>query len=79
MANTIIGTCNYLAPELCDGKPYNSKSDIWSLGCILYELCAMEKMFDGTVKPAIHITLVHITFGKKQILFILFFETTIIV
>lgn len=49
MANTFIGTCNYLASELCEGKPYNTKSDIWALGCILYEICAMEKMFDGSV------------------------------
>ena len=49
-AHTLIGTCNYVAPEICDGKPYDSKSDIWSLGCILYEMCAMEKMFDGTVR-----------------------------
>ncbi|KAL1488545.1 hypothetical protein ABEB36_015009 [Hypothenemus hampei] len=48
-ANTIIGTCNYAAPEICDGKPYNNKTDIWALGCILYELCALEKMFQGTV------------------------------
>ncbi|CAG9861097.1 unnamed protein product [Phyllotreta striolata] len=48
-ANTIIGTCNYLAPELCNGSAYNSKCDIWALGCILYELCAMEKMFTGPV------------------------------
>lgn len=52
MAKTVIGTCNYLAPELCDGKEYNTKTDIWSLGCILYELCAMEKMFEGNVHKA---------------------------
>lgn len=49
MASTAIGTANYLAPEICDGKPYNNKSDIWSLGCILYELCAMERLFNGPV------------------------------
>lgn len=48
-AHTLIGTCNYVAPEICDGKPYDIKSDIWSLGCILYEMCAMERMFEGTV------------------------------
>ncbi|KAG5876755.1 hypothetical protein JTB14_001231 [Gonioctena quinquepunctata] len=62
MANTVIGTCNYLAPELCDGKPYNSKSDIWSLGCILYEMCAMEKMFDGTVSNIV----LSIASGRKK-------------
>ncbi|XP_023015082.2 serine/threonine-protein kinase Nek8 [Leptinotarsa decemlineata] len=62
MANTVIGTCNYLAPELCDGKPYNSKSDIWSLGCILYEMCAMQKMFDGTVSNIV----LSIANGRKK-------------
>lgn len=48
-ATTTIGTTNYLAPEICDGKPYDMKSDIWSLGCILYEMCALERMFDGSI------------------------------
>ncbi|CAH1155852.1 unnamed protein product [Phaedon cochleariae] len=62
MAKTVIGTCNYLAPELCDGKSYNSKSDIWSLGCILYELCEMEKMFSGTMSNVV----LSIASGKKK-------------
>ena len=36
MAHTIVGTPYYLSPELCEEKPYNHKSDIWSLGCVLY-------------------------------------------
>ncbi|XP_066246360.1 serine/threonine-protein kinase Nek8-like [Euwallacea similis] len=49
LANTIIGTCNYAAPEICDGKPYNNKTDIWALGCVLYELCELDKMFQGPI------------------------------
>ncbi|KAJ3343919.1 Serine/threonine-protein kinase Nek8 [Gonapodya sp. JEL0774] len=48
-AETVVGTPSYLSPELCEGKPYNEKSDIWALGCILYELAAGKRMFDGAV------------------------------
>lgn len=47
MANTMVGTPYYLSPELCENRPYNSKSDIWALGCVLYELCALKKPFCG--------------------------------
>jgi len=41
-AQTAIGTPYYLSPEICQEKPYNQKSDIWSLGCILYEMCTLR-------------------------------------
>ena len=34
-AKTVIGTPYYLSPEICEDKPYNDKSDVWSLNCIL--------------------------------------------
>ncbi|XP_018326359.1 serine/threonine-protein kinase nekl-2-like [Agrilus planipennis] len=52
-AHTVIGTTNYLAPEMCDGHPYDIKSDVWALGCLLYELCALEKMFDGSISNVV--------------------------
>ncbi|KAI9183589.1 Serine/threonine-protein kinase Nek9 [Blastocladiella emersonii ATCC 22665] len=46
--STVIGTPNYLSPELCQGEPYDEKADIWALGCILFELAtAGEMMFDA--------------------------------
>lgn len=33
LATTIIGTPYYISPEICNNKPYNNKSDIWSCGC----------------------------------------------
>merc|ERR1719313_2445213 len=46
-AQTQIGTPYYLSPEICSGKPYSWGSDIWSMGCILHELCARKVPFDA--------------------------------
>ena len=46
-ARTQIGTPYYMSPELVKGLPYTFKSDIWSLGVILYELCTLQIPFEG--------------------------------
>jgi len=46
-ARTQIGTPYYLSPEVCQEKPYAWGSDIWAMGCILYELCAAKVPFDA--------------------------------
>lgn len=53
MARTVIGTPYYLSPELCEDQPYNQKSDIWALGCVLYELTTLRHAFDGQNLPAL--------------------------
>lgn len=42
---TQTGTPYYASPEIWRDDPYNAKSDIWSLGCVLYELCALRPPF----------------------------------
>jgi len=44
-ATTFTGTPFYLAPEICMSQNYGFQSDLWSLGCILYELCSLEHAF----------------------------------
>jgi len=54
-AQTQIGTPYYLSPEICQGKNYAWSSDIWSMGCILYEMCARKVPFDAPdLKSLIH-------------------------
>ena len=52
-AQTAIGTPYYLSPEICQEKPYNQKSDIWSLGCILYEMLTLRHAFDANSMKAL--------------------------
>ena len=47
MASTTIGTPYYLSPELCEGEMYGTAADMWSFGCCVYELCALERPFHG--------------------------------
>ena len=47
LAQTMCGTPYYISPELCRGEPYGSKSDIWALGCMLYELLTLKRPFNG--------------------------------
>jgi NIMA (never in mitosis gene a)-related kinase len=47
LAKTVCGTPYYFSPELCLNKPYNSKTDIWSFGCIIYEMATLRHAFDA--------------------------------
>ena len=42
---TQTGTPYYCPPEVWKDKPYNEKCDIWSLGCVIYELTSLKPPF----------------------------------
>mmetsp|Transcript_36836 Transcript_36836/g.59584 ORF Transcript_36836/g.59584 Transcript_36836/m.59584 type:complete len:385 (+) Transcript_36836:134-1288(+) len=52
-SNKATGTLMYMAPEMIAQKPYNEKSDIWSLGCTMYELCTLSHTFAASNKKAL--------------------------
>ncbi|KAL6750076.1 kinase-like domain-containing protein [Haematococcus lacustris] len=47
LAATAVGTPYYLSPEICQNRKYNQKSDIWSLGCVMYELSVGRHAFEA--------------------------------
>ncbi len=57
-AYTFIGTPFYLSPEICEEKPYNEKSDVWALGCILYELCTFKHPYNAKNQPALFLKII---------------------
>lgn len=46
-AQTCIGTPYYMSPEIFKNKPYSYKSDVWALGCVLYEMTTLNHAFDA--------------------------------
>ena len=47
------GSLAYCSPELLNGEPYNQKTDVWALGCILYEMITKQCAFKGGNEQAI--------------------------
>ncbi|DBA79173.1 hypothetical protein WJX77_004780 [Trebouxia sp. C0004] len=53
VARTMVGTPYYMSPEILKGKAYDGKTDVWAIGCVLYEMCALKKAFDASNLGAI--------------------------
>lgn len=47
LVKTQIGTPYYMSPEIWNNKPYGDRSDMWALGCVIYELAALKPPFQG--------------------------------
>ncbi len=50
---TILGTYQYMAPEQLEGQDIDGRSDLWALGCVLYEMTSGKRAFDGATKMSL--------------------------
>lgn len=48
LMTTLTGTPYYSSPEVLNKTPYDKSSDIWSLGCLIYEMASLEAPFQAT-------------------------------
>jgi len=53
MAKTKVGTPCYISPERVEGRPYSYESDVWAMGCLLYELLTTRPAFSAETIPEV--------------------------
>jgi len=56
---TLVGTYFYMAPEQLEGKEADARSDLWSLGCVLYEMASGRRAFDGKSQASLIGAIMH--------------------
>ena len=74
LARTRIGTPYYLSPEVVEGKEYSRSADIYSLGCLLYDLCTGKHAFNAHNLNLLVLAIVSIRDTRSQP----FYGTTIL-
>lgn len=64
-AKTMVGTPYYISPEIVEGRPYSLMTDIWSIGIVLYEMCALKPPFNA---DSLHFLALKIVKGQVDLI-----------
>ncbi|GLC65280.1 hypothetical protein PLESTF_000271800 [Pleodorina starrii] len=62
LAITCLGTPYYMSPECLASRPYTYASDIWSLGCVLYEMAARRTAFEALGLPQLMFKILRVAY-----------------
>ncbi len=57
---TIVGTFQYMAPEQLEGREADARSDLWALGCVLFEMATGRRAFDGSSQASLIASIMHV-------------------
>ena len=52
-AGSFVGTSQYMAPEQLEGREADERSDLWALGCVLYEMCTGRRAYEGATQASL--------------------------
>jgi serine/threonine-protein kinase len=55
----IVGTFQYMAPEQLEGQEVDHRSDLWALGCVLYEMATGHRAFEGATQASLIGSIMH--------------------
>eukprot|EP01047_Picozoa_sp_COSAG01_P045995 COSAG01_NODE_4282_length_5176_cov_3.204058_1_plen_384_part_00 len=67
MAETVVGTPFYMSPELFEEKPYSAKTDVWALGCVLFEVCTYGRPFEASNQAALMLKILRGKYDEQAI------------
>jgi Tol biopolymer transport system component len=57
---TIVGTFQYMSPEQLEGKEADARSDLWALGCVLYEMATGRRAFEASSQASLIAAIMHV-------------------
>jgi len=52
-AGAFVGTCQYMSPEQLEGRDADARSDLWALGCVLYEMATGRRAYEGSTPASL--------------------------
>jgi serine/threonine-protein kinase ULK/ATG1 len=74
LTSSVVGSPIYMAPEILKGKEYTITADIWSLGCVLFEMlygcCPFEELTMECILTYFQFSVLMVAVDEKEVVFL---------